>query len=81
MKYILYIIFSAVLISISYGYYIKSDNELLGHKFIGLAVAGFFLIWMPLFIFHRSKNNDIKKYMITDKTIKKIKDEAETFLD
>ena len=81
MKFILYIIFSAILTSISYGYYIKSDNELLGHKFIGLAVAGFFLIWMPLFIFHRSKNNDIKKYMITDKTIKKIKDEAETFLD
>jgi len=81
MKYILYIIFIAILGSISYGYYIKTDNELLGHQFIGLAVAGFFLVWMPVFLIHRSKNNTIKKYMITDDTIKKIKDEAETFLD
>jgi len=81
MKYILYIIFSAILISISYGYYTKTDNELLGNKLIGLAVVGFFLIWMPLFIFHRYKNKDIKKYVITDETIKKIKNEAETFLD
>ncbi len=81
MKYILYIIFIAILSSVSYGYYIKTDDELLGHKLIGLAVVGFFLVWMPLFMFHRYKNNDIKKYMITDKTIKKIKDEAETFLD
>lgn len=81
MKYILYFIFIAILTSISYGYYIKTDNELLGNKLIGLAVIGFFLIWMPLFIFHHYKNKDLKKYMITDETIKKIKDEAESFLD
>ena len=81
MKYILYIIFIAILTSISYGYYIKTDDELLGHKLIGLAVVGFFLVWMPLFMFHRYRKNDIKKYMITDETIKKIKTEAETFLD
>lgn len=81
MKYILYIVFIAVITSLGYGYYLKTDNELLGHKLIGLSVAGFFFVWMPLFLIHRSKNNDIKKYMITDDTIKKIKDEAETFLD
>ena len=81
MKYILYIIFIVILTSISYGYYIKTDDELLGHKLIGLAVVGFFLVWMPLFMFHRYRKNDIKKYMITDETIKKIKTEAETFLD
>jgi len=81
MKYILYILFSAILTAVSYGYYIKTDNEQLGHRLIGLSVIGFFLIWMPLFIFHRYKNKDLKKYMITDKTIQKIKDEAETFID
>jgi hypothetical protein len=81
MKYILYIIFSAILIAISYGYYIKLDDELFGQKLIGWSVVGFFLVWMPLFMFHRYKNKDMKKYMITDETIKKIKDEAETFLD
>ncbi len=81
MKYFLYIIFFAVIGAISYGYFVKSEDELLGHKFIGLAVVGFFLVWMPLFIIHRYKNKDIKKYMVNDETFKKIKKEAETFLD
>ena len=81
MRYILYIIFIAILTSISCGYYIKDEDELLGNKLIGLAVIGFFLVWMPLFVFHRYKNKDYKKYMITDETFKKIKDEAESFLD
>lgn len=81
MKYILSFLFITILASISYGYYIKSSNEMLSHQFIGTSVLGFFLVWMPLFIVHRYKNKDLKKYMITDETIKKIKDEAESFLD
>jgi len=81
MKYLLYIIFIAVASSCCYGFFIKSEDELLSNKFIGAAVAGLFLVWMPLFIYHRYKNKDIKKYMITDETINKIKDEAENFLD
>ena len=63
MKYILYIVFIAVIASLGYGYYLKTDNELLGHKLIGLSVAGFFFVWMPLFLIHRSKNNDIKNIL------------------
>jgi len=81
MKYILYPLFTIIILCVCYGFYIKPDNELLGHKFIGISVAGFFLVWMPLFMYHRYKNKDIKKYMITNETINKIKDEAETFLD
>jgi len=81
MKYILYILFTTVILSVCYGFYIKPDNELLANKFIGASVVGFFLVWMPLFIYHRYKNKDIKKYMITNETINKIKNEAETFLD
>lgn len=81
MKYLLYLIFIAVVASAGYGHYIKTTNEALSNKFIGAAVIVFFLIWMPLFIYHRYKNKDIKKYMITDETVQKIKDEAETFLD
>jgi len=81
MKYILYPLFTIVILSACYGFYIKTDNELLANKFIGASVVGFFLVWMPLFIYHRYKNKDIKKYMITDETINKIKNEAESFLD
>ena len=81
MKYILYTLFTSIILSTCYGFYIKTENEILANKFIGFSVVGFFLVWMPLFMFHRYKNKDLKKYMITDQTIKKIKDEAETFLD
>jgi len=81
MKYILYIIFILVIISGVYGAYLNSQKDILAPKFIGAAVAGFFFVWMPLFIFHRFKGKDIKKYMITDETIQKIKDEADTFID
>lgn len=81
MKYILYIIFLAVIISGVYGFYLKSTNDDTSEKFIGAAVLGLFLVWMPLFIYHRYKGKDIKKYMLNDDTFKKIKDEAEDFLN
>ncbi len=81
MKYVLYLIFSLVLISGCYGFYLQSQKDLLASKFIGAAVAGFFFVWMPLFIYHRYKGKDIKRYMITDETLKKIKEEADTFIE
>ncbi len=81
MKYFLYLLFIVVITAACYGFYIKPDNEPLSNKFIGSAVLSFFFVWMPLFIYHRYKNKDLKKYMITDETVQKIKDEAETFLD
>ncbi|MFD0964513.1 hypothetical protein [Pseudofulvibacter geojedonensis] len=81
MKYILYIIFSLVIISGCYGFYLQSQKDITAPKFIGAAVAGFFFVWMPLFIYHRYKGKDIRKYMITDETIKTIKDEADSFIE
>ena len=81
MKYVLYVIFSLIIISGCYGFYLQGQKDLLAPKFIGSAVAGFFFLWMPLFIYHRYKGKDIKRYMITDETIQKIKDEADTFIE
>ena len=81
MKALLYIIFFGSLISVIYGFSIEDPSDRTGAQFIGAGVVGFFFGWMPLFIYHRYKNRDFKKYMITDQTINKIKDEAETFLD
>ena len=81
MKYVLWILFLFILIFLVYGFSIKTPIDSSGDKYIGLAVLGLFFIWMPLFIYHRYKGKDIKKYMINDETFKKIKDEADTFID
>ena len=81
MKYVLWLLFLMILSSLIYGFSIKTPENMSGDKYIGLAVVGLFFVWMPLFIYHRYKKKDIKKYMITDDTFKKIKDEAETFTD
>jgi len=82
LKKILYIVFIIAITAILYGYYSKGDIAItLTHRIIGGGITLMFLIWMPLFIYHRYKGKDVKKYMITDDFFEKIKDEADTFID
>ena len=73
-RYILIIIFIGVVCSVGYGFYIKEENPLIGHKFIGIAVVGLFFVWMPTFIYHRWKDRKVKDYMLTDETFQRMKD-------
>lgn len=58
-----------------YGFYCKENiNEALGHKFIGLSIAGGFFILMPTFIYHRWKNRSVKDYMLTDENFQRMRD-------
>ena len=82
MKKILYIVFIIAITAILYGYYSKGDIAIaLTHKIIGVGITLMFLVWMPLFIYHRYKGKDVKQYMINDDFFKKINDEAESFID
>ena len=81
MKYFLLIAFLIIFCSGAYGLIIQSPLDQRGDMFIGASVAALFFIWMPLFIYFRYRNKDLSKYMINDDTFKKIKDEAETFID
>ena len=74
MKYIILILFISVLIALGVGFYLKPENEATGNLIIGLSLmAGFFLL-MPLFIYHRWKNKNVKDYMLTKENIKKMQD-------
>ena len=73
MKYILYIIFILVLACTGYGFYIKAENLEKGHLFIGIAVVLLFFVWMPVFIYHRWRNKNIKDYMLTPENLEKIR--------
>ena len=81
MKIVLYIVFIAAVSIAGYGFYLQSNHNAMFPKYIGLGVAIFFFLWMPLFIYHRYKGKDIKDYMITDDIIKKIKEEDDTFIE
>ncbi len=82
MKKILYIIFILSFSAIGYGYFLKDPKNIeTTSKLIGLGVSGLFLLWMPLFIYYRYKDRNVRDYMITDDFFKKIKDEANTFID
>lgn len=72
MKYFLIILFIAIVAALITGYYIKPDDPKTGDLLIGLSISGLFLVLMPLFIYHRWKNKNVKDYMLTKENIEKM---------
>jgi hypothetical protein len=62
MRYILITVLFLILGTIGYGYYIKNSGDPSGEIIIGIGVLGIAFILMPLFIFHRYKNKNIKDF-------------------
>ncbi len=77
MKWVLRVLFVLVLINIIVGYVIRQENLLLGEKWIGLAVATGFFIYMPLFLAHRWKGKQLKDYTLSPENLKKMKETLE----
>lgn len=76
MKYFLSISFLALLASTISGFVLKPDDPEQGNFLIGLSVALFFFIWMPIFIYHRWKNRSVKDYMLTKENIDKMREHS-----
>ena len=74
MKYILIILLLTIIATLGIGFFMKSYAPETGNLLIGLSVSGLFLVLMPLFIYHRWKNKDIKNYMLTKENIEKMRD-------
>ncbi len=73
MKYSIRVLFFAIIIMISIGYYFKNTGDsLTGDRWVGLGVLVTSFILMPLFIYQRWSNKDIKDYMLTENNIKKM---------
>jgi hypothetical protein len=66
MKIVLRILLILCIALIAYGYYAKTNDLESGEKFIGAGVLVLAFILMPLFIFHRYKDKDLKNYSIKD---------------
>ena len=62
MKKILIIILLLVLGTLVYGFYIKNNGGANGEIVIGISVLVIAFIFMPLFIYYRYKNKNIKDF-------------------
>lgn len=60
--------------SVIAGFFLKSDDPPLGEMLIGLGVAGVFFVVMPLFLYHRRNRRDVKEYMLTKDSFKKMRE-------
>ena len=76
MKAFLIVLFLAIIVTLIFGFYIRPTDPKTGEFCIGISIVGLFLIWMPLFIYHRWKNKDVKDYMLTKDNIEKMREEG-----
>ena len=75
MKYIIRILFLAVISLVGFGYYLKNTGDhTSGDKWVGLGILGASFILMPLFIYHRWKGKKVKDYMLTEENLKKMRE-------
>jgi len=66
MKNVLKIILFLVLGLVGYGLFLNSTESGTGEKFIGIGVLVFAFALMPLFIYHRYRNKDLRNYSFKD---------------
>lgn len=74
MKYFLTVLLISVLISLGIGFYLKPEDEATGNLIIGLTLMAGFFVLMPLFIYHRWKDKNVKDYMLTKENIEKMQE-------
>jgi len=71
MKYLIIILTLVSLGMIISGFAIESENS---QKLIGSGVVLLFLVVFPLFSYHRWKDRDMKKYMLTKENLDKMRE-------
>lgn len=62
MKYLIITLLIIILGTLAYGFYLKNTGDTFGESVIGIGVLAIAFIFMPLFIYHRYKNKNIKDF-------------------
>ena len=75
MKYFLQFLVLSSIIGICYGLYLKPVNPQNGDLLVGLSLVLLIFITMPIFIYRRWKNKDVKDYMLTKENIENSKNQ------
>ena len=73
MKYLIKFLLLISFIGLCLDFMLSSENTVSGDYLIGVSLMLLMFIIMPLFIYNRWKNKDIKDYMLTEESIKKMR--------
>ena len=75
MKFLLRLLFLSILVSLSIGFYHKNffESELDGEKIIGATVLFSVIFFLPLFLYNRWKNKNIRDYTLTKENFERMK--------
>jgi multisubunit Na+/H+ antiporter MnhC subunit len=75
MNSIIKILAIIILIAVGTGFYFRmNDNMILGDRIIGIAVLASAFILMPLFLYIRWKDKNLKDYTFTKENLDKMRD-------
>lgn len=74
IKYLLTFLLLGAIVAAIIGLYIQDEQVVLGDLLIGGAVVTTFFITMPIFIYHRWKDRNVKDYMLSEENIRKMQD-------
>ncbi len=74
MKKLLFILFIIILSILGYGFYLKNFGDVNAEFIIGIGVVLTAFVFMPLFIYYRYKDKDLKNFQF-----KNFKEELENF--
>lgn len=62
MKYVLIVLLVVIIGTLTYGFSVKNEVGSHGEIIIGISVLAIAFVYMPLFIYHRYKNKNIKDF-------------------
>ena len=75
MKFLLRLLFLSILSCLSIGFYYKNflECELYGEKIIGATVLFSVIFFLPLFLYNRWKDKNIRDYTLTKENFDRMK--------
>lgn len=63
MKYLIRFLVAVVIGFVSYGYFLKNQENTEGDKFVGIGILIMALVLMPVFIYYRYRTKNVKDYL------------------
>ena len=76
MRNAIIILFCLLCLSLGYGLYLRyfTADTLTGDRFLGITILAVAFILMPMFLYHRWKDRNVKDYMLDEDNIRKMRD-------
>lgn len=76
MNTLLKILSIGLLIAVATGFYFQAyEDPATGDKILGISVLTFSFVLLPLFLYHRWKGKKLEDYTLSDKNLKKMKEQ------